>query len=597
MIKKKKLIWQIFPSFLIIIVLSLSSVTSYSTSYFKDFFLKNSEKELTTRTELLQINFANILPEDMIDEEQDQIRRIDELCKDIGEKTGTRVTIIFPSGVVVGDSFGDIEMMENHMRRPEIMEALQRKKGVSIRYSSTLDKNMMYIALPVMNDGRVIAVVRTAVSVSAIDNKIKSVRNNLLLALAFTILAAAIASLYVTRRITLPVEQMKTGAKKFAKGNLSERLAVPDVEELSELAVTMNRMAENLDEKIKDFENRSMELEAVHASMQEGVIAIDKDERIITINSAAAKIFDFPASKLKARYILEVARNFGLQKFIQRALATHEPVEEDIVITRDEDLTLNIHSTALYDTKERRIGTLIIFHNITRIRRLERMHKDFAANVSHELKTPLTAIKGFIETLQEMLVINDTQQSEKFLKIIEKNVNRMIELINDLLALSRLERLQGTDIQFENQPMATLIQGAVNTSHARINAKDITVSIDCPEDLNGRLDPILMEQAIINLVDNAVKYNPEGSQIAITVTRQDHSLDIVIQDSGIGIDKEHLPKIFNRFYRVDRGRSRNEGGTGLGLAIVKHIIQYHNGKIDVDSTKGSGSCFKISIPV
>ncbi|WP_413910042.1 ATP-binding protein [Desulfobacula sp.] len=597
MIKKKKLIWQIFPSFLVIIVLSLSSVTSYSTSYFKDFFLKNSEKELTTRTELLQINFADILPEDMINTDQDQIRHIDELCKVIGEKTGTRVTIIFPSGVVVGDSFGDIKMMENHMKRPEIMEAMQRKKGVSIRYSSTLDKKMMYIALPVMIDGRVIAVVRTAVSVSAIDNKIKSVRNNIFIALAFTILAAAIASLYVTRRITLPVEQMKTGATKFAKGNLKERLAVPDVEELSELAITMNRMAENLDEKIKDFENRSMELEAVHASMQEGVIAIDKNGRIITINSAAAKIFDFPASKLKARYILEVARNFGLQKFIQRALATHEPVEEDIVITRDEDLTLNIHSTALYDNTERRLGTLIIFHNITRIRRLERMHKDFAANVSHELKTPLTAIKGFIETLQEMLVTNDTRQSEKFLKIIEKNVNRMIELINDLLALSRLERLQGTNIQFENQPLATLIQGAVNICHPRINAKDITVSIDCPEDLNGRVDPILMEQAIINLVDNAVKYNPEGSQIAIAVTRQNHSLDIVIKDNGIGIDKEHLPKIFNRFYRVDRGRSRNEGGTGLGLAIVKHIIQYHNGKIDVDSTKGSGSCFKISIPV
>jgi len=591
------MIWHIFPSFLIIIVLSLLSVTSYSTRYFKAFFLKNSEKDLTTRTELIQINFADILPEAMIDADQDQILHIDELCKDIGEKTGTRVTIIFPSGVVVGDSFGDIEMMENHMKRPEIMEALQRKKGVSIRYSSTLDKNMMYIALPVMNDGRVIAVVRTAVSVSAIDSKIKSVRNHILIVLAFTILAAAIASLYVTRRITLPVEQMKTGATKFAKGNLNERLAVPDVEELSELAITMNRMAENLDEKIKDFENRSMELEAVHASMQEGVIAIDKDEKIITINSAAAKIFDFPVSKLKARYILEVARNFGLQKFIQRALATHEPVEEDIVITRDEDLTLNIHSTALYDSKERRIGTLIIFHNITRIRRLERMHKDFAANVSHELKTPLTAIKGFIETLQEMLGNNDTQQSEQFLKIIEKNVNRMIELINDLLALSRLERLQGTDIQFENQPMATLIQGAANICHARINAKNITVSIDCPEDLNGRVDPILMEQAIINLVDNAVKYNPEGSQIAIAVTRQDHSLDIEIKDNGIGIDKEHLPKIFNRFYRIDRGRSRNEGGTGLGLAIVKHIIQYHNGKIDVESITGSGSCFKISVPV
>ncbi|MCD4677929.1 MAG: HAMP domain-containing protein [Desulfobacula sp.] len=595
--KKKKLIWQIFPSFLIIIFLSLSSVTSYSTSYFKKFFLKNSEKELIIRTKLLQIDFADILPEDIKNGNQDQIQHIDEHCKEIGEKAGTRVTIILPSGVVVGDSFGDIKMMENHMKRPEIMEALKRKKGVSIRYSSTLDKNMMYIALPVMHKGRIMAVVRTSVSVSAIDNKIKTVRNNILVALFFIILTAAIVSLYVTRRITYPIEQMKQGAAQFAKGNLSARLAIPASEELSKLAVTMNRMAENLDEKIKDFENRSMELEAVHTSMLEGVIAIDKDERIITINDAAAKIFDFPASQLKARYILEVARNFEFQEFIQRALATHEPVEDDILITRDDKMILNIHSTALYDTGERRIGTLIIFHDITRMRRLERMHKDFAANVSHELKTPLTAIKGFIETLQEMPFTNDTKESERFLKIIDKNVSRMIDLINDLLALSKLERLQGTNIQLEKQDMITLIQGAVNTCHAGILAKNIMVTIDCPKDLRAMVDPILLEQAIINLVDNAVKYSGKKSPIAITVSAKDHFIDIVIKDKGCGIDKEHLSKIFNRFYRVDKARGRYEGGTGLGLAIVKHIIHYHHGKINVKSMKGQGSSFKVSIPV
>jgi len=356
-------------------------------------------------------------------------------------------------------------------------------------------------------------------------------------------------------------------------------------------------MAENLDEKIRDFKNRSTELEAIYASMQEGVIAIDKDERIITINTAAAKIFDFPASKLKGRYILEVARNIEFQKFIQQALATHEPVEDDIVITRDEDLILNIHSTALYDTGKRRMGTLIIFHDITRIRRLERMHKDFAANVSHELKTPLTAIKGFIETLQEMQVPNDTKKSESFLKIIDKNVNRMIELINDLLALSRLERLQGTNIQFEKQHMSTLIRGAVNTCHIGIKKKNIIVSIDCPEELTAVVDPILMEQAVINLVDNAVKYSQENKPVAIKVSSRDAFIDIVIEDNGCGIEKEHLSKIFNRFYRVDKARSRHEGGTGLGLAIVKHIVQYHQGKIKVQSRKDKGSAFKLSIPV
>jgi len=590
--KKKKLIWQIFPPFLVITILSLSAVASYSTSYFKDFFLENSEKELIIRAKLLQNKFTDILKDT-----SGQTKYLDDQCKDIGARTGTRVTVILPSGVVIGDSFGDIETMENHMKRPEIMEALKRKQGVSIRYSATLDKNMMYIALPLMNDGKVIAVLRTALSISGIDKKIKSVRNNILIAMVFTIFAAAFASLYVTRRITHPVEQMKKGAMEFARGDLSARLAVPDSEELSELAVTMNQMAGNLNEKILAFKHRSMELEAVHASMQEGVIAIDKDERIITVNNTAAKIFDFPASQLKTRYILEVARNVEFQKFIQSALATHEPVEQDIVLPRDENLILNIHSTALYDTANRRMGTLIIFHDITRIRRLEKMHKEFAANVSHELKTPLTTIKGFIETLQEMLEKNDTKECKNFLKIIEKNVSRMETLINDLLALSRLERLQGTDILFENHHLSTLIQGAVNSCHANIKAKNIIVSIDCPEDLYAMVDPILLEQAIINLVDNAVKYSSENKPIAITATHKDTFIDIVVNDKGSGMEKEHLSKIFNRFYRADKSRSRNEGGTGLGLAIVKHIVQYHRGKIDVSSVKGEGSTFTIRLPV
>ncbi|NOX34483.1 MAG: cell wall metabolism sensor histidine kinase WalK [Deltaproteobacteria bacterium] len=589
--RKTKLIWQIFPSFLVITVLSLSAVTSYSTSYFKNFFLKNSEKELTIRAKLLQKKFADILKSG-----QDKIRDIDKLCKDVGKNTGTRVTIVLPSGVVVGDSFGDIKIMENHMKRPEIMEAMKRKKGVSIRYSSTLDKNMMYIALPVVFDGSMTAVIRTSVSISTIDSKIKSVRNNIFIAMALAILAAAFASLYVARRITRPIEQMKKGAAEFAKGNLKERLAVPASEELSQLAVTMNRMAENLDNKVREFRNRSMELEAVHASMQEGVIAIDKDERIITVNDAAAKIFDFSISELKARYILEVARNIEFQKFIQKALATHEPVADDIVIAKDDDLMLHIHSTALYDTGERRMGTLIIFHDTTRMKRLERMHKDFAANVSHELKTPLTTIKGFIETLQEIMTTGDPKDTQNFLKIIEKNVNRMIELINDLLSLSRLERMQGTDIRLENQHMAPLIKAAANTCHVGIKAKNIIVSIDCPGDLMARVDPVLMEQAIINLVDNAIKYSSKDSPVAITASRNDNFIDIIVKDKGCGIDKEHLPKIFNRFYRVDKARSRHEGGTGLGLAIVKHIVHYHNGKVDVMSTKDKGSSFKISIP-
>ncbi|WP_022664829.1 two-component system histidine kinase PnpS [Desulfospira joergensenii] len=589
MYTKKKLIWQIFPSFLIIILVSLFVETWYSTNHFKTFFLENSEKELTVRAKLIQSKFAHFLIQENLPKED-----IDRLCKELGADIETRLTVISPSGVVLGDSQGRVETMENHSGRPEIREALKGKKGMSMRYSSTLDNNMMYIALPILQNGKPKAVVRTAVSVSTIDKNIKDVRNKILFAMLITVMAAAAASLYVARRIIRPVEEMKKGAQEFAKGNLTGRLAAPDTEELSELARVMNTMARNLDERIEDSMNRQRELEAVHTSMQEGVIAIDNDERIITINAAASKIFDFPASQLKKRNILEVARNFELQTFIQKALATHEPVEDDILVQQEKDHILNIHSTALYDTQEKRMGTLIIFHDITRIRRLESMHKAFAANVSHELKTPLTTIKGFIETLQEMLKKDEETQS--FLKILEKNVNRMIELINDLLALARLERLQGTGIEFEEHHLSALINGVVNICRTGADKKNIAMEYACPEDLTAMVDPILMEQALINLVDNAVKYSPEKTNVHIEAKGREDMVEIRVRDTGTGMDKEHLPKIFNRFYRVDKARSRHEGGTGLGLAIVKHIVQYHNGRIEVQSKKGMGTTFTISLP-
>ncbi|MEH0019828.1 MAG: ATP-binding protein [Desulfobacter sp.] len=560
--------------------------------------MENSERELSVRALMVRDRFARALYTDNL-----AGREIDALCKRIGEEIRTRITVVLTTGEVIGDSFARIETMENHKDRPEIRRALAGEKGVAIRYSSTLDKNMMYIALPMAQGREDTAIIRTAVSISDIDTRISTVRNSVLLVLILTIVAAAVASLYVARRIINPVEQMRKGAEEFSKGNLDNRLPPTDTEELSQLARSMNFMARELDRKIMDVKNRSRELEAVHTSMQEGVIAVDGNERIITINTAAAKIFDFAPETLKNRNILEVARNFDLQTFIQKALSTHEPVEDDIVIEREDRLVLNIHSTALYDTNENRMGTLIIFHDITRIRLLETMHKDFAANVSHELKTPLTTIKGFIETLQQMMadtdaVTGDTVAAyERFLGIIEKNVNRMIGLIDDLLALSRLERLRGTDIVLDTHPLASLIQRAVEFCQEQADAKESRLIVSCPEDISAQVDPILIEQAVFNLVGNAVKYNPEKTDVTIEVTRGHGQIMLTVRDSGQGIDKEHLPKLFNRFYRVDKGRSRDQGGTGLGLAIVKHIVQYHNGRIEVDSQKGEGTCFTITIPV
>lgn len=595
----RKMVWQIFPLFLVILVVSLAFVTYYSTSFFKNYFLKTYEKELEVQAVLLQHYFQNlpisISRADALSNEKTP-GVMDSHCKAIGKQTRTRITVILPSGKVVGDSLANITLMDDHSNRPEIKAAFHRKRGMSIRYSATLDQNMMYTALPVVRNNAVAAVVRTSVSISSIDKSIESVRNSILAAMFLSILAAGLAGLYIAKRIVRPIEEMKKGANQFARGDLSTRLPVPETEELASLAVTMNDMARNLDEKIQAVKNRSMELEAIHTSMQEGVIAIDEDEKIITINDAAARIFDLRTTDLKNRDILEVARNVAFQQFIKKALASHDPCEDNIVIKKDTDLILNIHSSHLFDTQKHRMGILIIFHDITRMKKLENMHKDFAANVSHELKTPLTSIKGFIETLQQIHTTGSEAEQEKFLQIIEKNVDRMIDLIDDLLSLSRLERKEGGDIQLVDQSLDTLIHSAVNSLSAAVHKKQMTVNIDCEDDLTATIDPILMEQAIVNIVDNGVKYSVQGDQIDIRAWHEDGCASIEIKDQGCGIPKEHLSRIFNRFYRVDKARSRNEGGTGLGLAIVKHIVQYHKGQIEVESTKHQGTSFLIRIP-
>ncbi|MBF0205077.1 MAG: HAMP domain-containing protein [Desulfamplus sp.] len=530
--------------------------------------------------------------------------------------------------------------MENHKHRYEIALALKNKKGVSIRKSGTLGENMIYIALPVIyrnatakqnlssQENEVLWIIRVAISITAIEEQIKSIQNNIVIALLITVTAAAIASLFVARRITRPIEEMRIGANNFANGNLTALLPFPDSEELFQLALTMNLMAQTLDEKIKNLEDRGMELEAIHSSMKEGVIAVDPDENIITANNAAAAMLGHSADMIdmiKGLKIYEISRHYELQKLIRKALSNPEPIEDDIVLSGADDNIYNVHSTALCNSSGVRLGTLIIFHDITRIRKLETMHKDFSANVSHELKTPLTSIKGFIETLENLIreqrvyqydVENGdrdfkNEQAIKFIKIIQKNVDRLIALINDLLALSRVEREEGSTICLKSHDITQIIQGAIDACSIISASKNITIEYVSKDKIIALIDPILMEQAIVNLLDNAIKYSSPGDKVVITCEQEiqqatqksqatgknNQSIVMSITDSGAGIGKEHLSRIFNRFYRVDKARSRNMGGTGLGLAIVKHIVKYHKGEVFVTSIPGKGSIFKIVLPL
>jgi two-component system phosphate regulon sensor histidine kinase PhoR len=331
--------------------------------------------------------------------------------------------------------------------------------------------------------------------------------------------------------------------------------------------------------------------------MWEGVIATDLDQRVISINPAAARMFDVPMKTVGGRSVLEIIRNHEFQELINRSMSTGESLESDIVYHQNGERTFNVHCTPLLDATQDRIGGLVVLSDVTQLRRLENMRRDFAASVSHEIKTPLTAIKGFVETLCTG-ELEDREETRRFLTIIDKHVNRLATIIDDLMQLSRIERADEIQqIGLERCRIEDVLNAAISLCSVGIREKGIDVRLSCETDLNGCIDATLLEQAAVNLLDNAIKYSPEKSTIHIEALAAGDEIRIRFKDEGMGIAKKHLSRLFERFYRVDKARSRKLGGTGLGLAIVKHIAQAHGGTVTVESELEKGSVFSLHLPV
>jgi len=573
----------------LITLISLVAVTIYATSSLREFYLDRIASDLRGRAYLLEKQILQFLgPLDT--------KVVDALCKELGKPSTTRITVILPSGTVIGDSDDDPDRMDNHALRPEVIQAKKGNVGRSIRFSTTLQQRMMYIAVPLMDHKRIAAVIRTSLPVTAIDEKLKSIEAQIALGGLLIAFVAAGISFYISRRISRPIEKMKEGAEHFARGDLLHRLPETDLEEIGSLADALNQMAAQLDDRIKTIINQRNELEAILSSMEEGVIAFDMDERIININQSAARIFETIPKDMLNRSIQEVIRNPELQQFVTQALSSTDHLEGDITLYRGGERIIYLHSTSLRDSSGDQIGVLVVMNDVTQVRRLENMRRDFAANVSHEIKTPLTAIKGFVETLCHGSVKNH-EEIERFLSIIEKHVNRLTAILEDLISLSRIEQDdEKKAIKLQKNPIKNVLQTAIGNCREKADLKDITIDQVCEENILAMIDPPLLEQAIVNLLDNAIKYSDEGSSVHVSAFQKDDSIIISVQDHGIGITKEHFPRIFERFYRADKARSRKLGGTGLGLAIVKHISQAHGGYATVESTPGKGSTFSLHLP-
>jgi two-component system phosphate regulon sensor histidine kinase PhoR len=429
-----------------------------------------------------------------------------------------------------------------------------------------------------------------------IDRAIRSIRSNIILiGLALATLSAGV-SFSVSRWISYPLREMKRGADLFARGELHYRLSVPYVGEAAELVEAMNQMASQLDSKIQAITDRLNEQDTILSSMSEGIIVIDSDERVVNLNRAAVLLLEVDLADVRGKMIHEIVRNNDLLSFVSQTLSSTDPTEGDIVFRNGYERYIQAHGTILRDHRGRRVGALIVLNEVTRLRRLENIRRDFVANVSHELKTPITAIHGSAETLRDG-AIHDLKDAEHFLNIILNQTNRLNSIIEDLLKLSRIEEeAERGGIVLEERAIMDVLQTAIQVCDLKATERGIRIDLSCDERLQGRINHPLLEQAVVNLIDNAIKYSDPGSTVHVEAERTDDEIVISVQDHGPGIEGEHLSRLFERFYRIDRGRDRQLGGTGLGLAIVKHIARAHGGTVSVESSPGKGSTFRIHLP-
>ncbi len=521
---------------------------------------------------------------------------IDEVADETGKSLDRRVTIIGIDGTVFGDSElkgKELREVENHLYRQEVQEALKKEIGKSIRFSTTVKKHMLYVA-SVFGKNKPEGIIRLSVSLAEAEAVSDNIKKILIIAIMVGFLFAIFISFIISTLIIKPIKQISLAAGDMAHGDLSRRVTVRTNDEIEDLAKAFNYMSEQIKTKMEEVTRNKTRIEAVFLSMFDGVIVIDRKSNIVLINETLERLLEVNKNPIGKRP-LEVIRNIELQEISDNALKTEKGViSREISVFMPEEKIFVIHATPIVE-QGKSLGAVLVFHDITDLRQLEKVRRDFVANVSHELRTPISNIKGYAETLLEG-AINDKKNAQDFLEIIHSDAERLATLINDILDLSKVE---SGKLAMELKPYSIklIITRVVSALSKQAKSKSISVEVNIPEDFPSvMVDETKMTQVFFNLLDNAIKYTEKNGKIEVTGLLRSNSVEISVADNGIGIPEEDLPRIFERFYRVDKARSRELGGTGLGLAIVKHIAQAHNGSVRIKSILGKGSTFTVELP-
>jgi len=572
---KKSIFLKVFGGYVVIILAISALIVLLSFATIRGHYQDTLAQELEYQGRILNVN---VLP--MI--ESGDTKGLDAFLKKIGKDIHARVTVIDAQGLVLADTEKDPAQMENHRYRPEVTEALEGKIGKSLRYSVTVEEKMLYVGLPIEKDGRILGVLRMSLFMKNIDILLHSLTMTIGRAVFITALGALLLALVFSLHFTRPIRKLTGAARQVAGGNFQTRVTILNKDEFKELGTAFNSMTGQVHRLFTEVSRQKEELIQMIASIREGLVVMAKDGKITLTNDSFKELIGEKTPEGKFHW--EVIRRPKIQEFIERAMACGGLVTEEV---RLDERYLLCTAGSLGPQG----GLIITFHDLSDVKRVEAMKKDFIVNASHELRTPLSAIMGAMETLED----DGSCDDKATLDILKRHVERLRNIVDDLLRLSELED-KGLKLDIKDIDIRQVADSVLQLFSARFKDKGLTAEIRAAADLPRlRADAYQVEQMLINLVDNAVKYTEKGG-VVISLKADPREFAIDVEDTGYGIAPEHLPRLFERFYVVDKSRSRKLGGTGLGLAIVKHIVQLHGGTITVASKEGKGTTFTVRIP-
>ncbi|EAF9271335.1 PAS domain-containing protein [Listeria monocytogenes] len=587
----KKLWLKIGLSFFILFFVVMVIVGIFSGELMKSTYLNMKENQLEDDAKIL-LQTTNM---ENLDLDKDAAT-IQKSLDPLGEDIDARITVINSKGDVVADTKKDPEKLDNHMNRPEVTDILKKGEsvGISIRESDSLGYSMLYVAVPVKHQSKTDGVLRISISLESVDAAVAKLWGNLALIFGIALVIIAAISVFIARKITRPVREIIEVSTDLANHKYDSRIHGKISGELQDLSISVNTLAESLETQMFEIKQNEQRLNAIVQNLVSGVMLINVDKQVIMTNRTMYQILG--ETEITGKPFYEVIKSFALSQLIEATFETKTIQQKEIILYFPREMILDASVSPILGENGEITGIILLLHDITQIRHLENVRSEFVTNVSHELKTPVTALKGFAETLLDGAMY-DEMLLKKFLTIIKEESDRLHRLIMDILALSRIEQNPVPE-NVELVEVDDVIEQSARTIFEMATEKNIQVII--PEktipSVTIETDRDKLQQILINLLSNAINYTPVDGKVEVKLIEQEAEVIIEVTDNGIGIPAKDIDRVFERFYRVDKARSRHSGGTGLGLSIVKHLVENCGGRIEVESQEEVGSTFRVTLP-